>query len=60
LAVTTDRKTLIYTRTFFFGGANNILFPVESYVQLKNYFDQLHKQDNHSIALKQSVATASN
>ena len=60
LAVTTDRKTLIYTRTFFFGGANNILFPVESYGQLKNYFDQLHKQDNHSIALKQSVATASN
>jgi hypothetical protein len=60
LAVTSDGKTLIYTRSFFFGGAGNVLFPVESYSQLKNYFDQLHKQDNHSIALKQGAATASN
>ena len=60
LAVTSDGKTLIYTRHFFFGGGGNVLFPIDSYTQLKNYFDQLHKQDNHSIALKQSAATASN
>ena len=60
LAVTSDGKTLIYTRNFFFGGGGNVLFPVTSYTPLKNYFDQLHKQDNHSIALKQSAATASN
>jgi hypothetical protein len=60
LAVTKDGKTLVYTRTFFFGGAGNVLFPVESYAQLKNYFDELHKQDNHSIALKQGPVTASN
>ena len=60
LSVTSDGKTLIYTRTFFFGGAGNVLFPVESYPQLKAYFDQLHKQDSHSIALKQGTATASN
>ena len=60
LSVTSDGKTLIYTRNFFFGGAGNVLFPVESYPQLKAYFDQLHKQDNHSLALKQSAAPASN
>jgi len=60
LAVTSDGKTMVYTRTFFFGGGGNVLFPVQSYQQLKAYFDQLHKQDNHSIALKQSAATASN
>jgi len=60
LSVTADGKTLIYTRNFFFGGGGNVLFPVDSYTPLKNYFDQLHKQDNHSIALKQGAATASN
>jgi hypothetical protein len=60
LSVTSDGKTLIYTRNFFFGGGGNVLFPVDTYTPLKNYFDQLHKQDNHSIALKQGAATASN
>jgi Domain of Unknown Function with PDB structure (DUF3857)/Transglutaminase-like superfamily len=60
LAVTSDGKTLVYTRTFFFGGGGNVLFPVDSYAPLRNYFDQLHKQDSHSIALKQGAATASN
>lgn len=60
LAVTGDGKTLVYTRNFFFGGGGNVLFPQESYSQLKAYFDQLHKQDNHSIALKQGAPTASN
>lgn len=60
LAVTTDNKTLVYKRTFYFGGGGNVLFPVETYPQIKAYFDQLHKQDNHSIALKQGAATASN
>lgn len=56
VAASTDGTLLIYKRNFFFGGGNNILFPVEAYSQLKNYFEMLHKQDNHSIALKQ-VAT---
>jgi hypothetical protein len=29
---------------------------VEAYGPLKNYFEMMHKQDNHTIALKQ-VAT---
>ena len=53
LGVTKDGKTLVYKRNFFFGGAGTILFPVNSYAQLKNYFDVLHKQDNHTVTLKQ-------
>lgn len=55
LGASTDGTLLTYKRNFFFGGGNSILFPVESYAPVKNYFDVLHKQDNHSIALKQAT-----
>jgi hypothetical protein len=57
ISASTDGTLLIYKRNFFFGGANTIFFPVESYGPIKNYFDTLHKQDNHSIALKQTATT---
>jgi hypothetical protein len=57
-AVTQDGRTLIYKRTFYFGGGDNILFPTASYPRLKSYFDQLHTQDNHTITLKQAVVAA--
>ena len=57
LSASTDGSLLVYKRTFFFGGANSILFPPESYGPIKNYFDTMHKQDNHSIALKQAATT---
>jgi len=56
IMASTDGSLLLYKRKFFFGGDGSIVFPVESYGPLKNYFDVMHKQDNHSIALKQ-VAT---
>ncbi|HET9478608.1 MAG TPA: DUF3857 and transglutaminase domain-containing protein, partial [Pyrinomonadaceae bacterium] len=57
LSVTSDGKMLVYKRTFYFGGGNAVLFPVETYPAVKAYFDQLHKQDNHIIALKQAAAS---
>ncbi|HEX6284339.1 MAG TPA: hypothetical protein VFZ71_05665, partial [Pyrinomonadaceae bacterium] len=57
LSVTSDGKVLVYKRTFFFGGGGAVLFPVETYPAVKAYFDQLHKQDNHSLALKQAAAS---
>jgi transglutaminase-like putative cysteine protease len=57
LAVTKDGKVLIYKRSFFFGGGGMILFQVGTYNQLKNFFDTLHKQDNHTVALKQIAAS---
>jgi len=35
-----------------------VLFPVESYPAMKAYWDQLNKQDSHSIALKQAVVSS--
>jgi len=55
-SVTADGKTLIYKRSFFFGGGGNIYFPVTSYPQLKNYFGAVHKEDGHTITLKQAAA----
>ena len=55
VSVTGDNSLLVYNRQFFFGGMNSILFPVDAYSSLKNYFDMMHKQDNHTIALKQTA-----
>jgi hypothetical protein len=59
--VTQDGRTLIYTRKFYFGkgGDNTLRFPVNSYANLKNYFDEVNKHDGHTIALKQGAASAS-
>ena len=56
LATTTDGSALIYKRSFFFGGNGSILYPVESYTAVKNYFDTVQKQDGHTIALKQAAS----
>ena len=55
LAASADGSLLVYKRSFFFGGGGGILYPVESYTNVKNYFDTVHKQDSHSIALKQTA-----
>jgi len=57
VSVTGDNSLLVYNRQFFFGGMNSILFPVDAYSSLKNYFDMMHKQDNHTIALKQTAVS---
>jgi hypothetical protein len=54
MAVTKDETTLIYNRNFFFGGHDSVLFPVDTYPQLKTVFDEVHKADNHIITLKQT------
>ena len=46
-------NTMKYKRKFFFGGGNNVLFPVKAYDALKFLFDNFHKADAHTITLKQ-------
>lgn len=58
VGITKDGRTLIYKRSFYFGGGGQILFPVGSYALLKTFFDTLHKQDNHTITLKQAAVAA--
>ena len=57
MGITTDKTMLIYDRSFFFGGNEAVLFPVENYKGLKQLFDEIHKADNHMITLKPAVAT---
>jgi hypothetical protein len=52
LSVTKDGKMLVYKRNFYFGAGGALTYPVSSYPLLKDYFDALYKQDNHTIALK--------
>jgi len=56
LALTTDKKTLVYKRSFFFGANDALLFPIAGYDQLKGYFDALNKRDNYTVALRQSAS----
>lgn len=57
MGITQDQKTLVVRREFFFGGGGNIVFPAASYNQLKTLFDLLHKNDEHTITLKQAAAS---
>jgi len=54
MGATKDERTLVYFRSFFFGGNGTILFPAERYVAVKQLFDQINKADNHTITLKQN------
>jgi hypothetical protein len=64
ILATKDQHSLLYKRKFFFGGGgtslDRLLYPATNYNQLKTFFDTLHKQDSHTITLKQGAATASN
>lgn len=64
VGLSNDKRLLVYKRSFYFGAGaddfNRLRFPASSYGQLKEYFDVVHKQDNHTITLKQAAATAAN
>jgi hypothetical protein len=60
-AVSQDKRTLVYTRKFHFNPRNDsgmLVFPPDSYGQLKRYFDEVHRQDGHTISLKQASGAA--
>ncbi|MBC8031854.1 MAG: DUF3857 domain-containing protein [Pyrinomonadaceae bacterium] len=56
MGVTKDNSALIYNRSFSFGGQSILLFPPETYADMKRLFDELNKSDNHTIALRQTTA----
>jgi transglutaminase-like putative cysteine protease len=55
IGVTKDQRTLSYKRQFRFTG---MLFPKNTYPNLKRAFDAAHQVDNHTITLKQATAAA--
>jgi hypothetical protein len=60
IAVAENGRTLVLKRKFFFGGNDGILFPATSYTPLKSIFEMIHKNDNHTITLKQVATQAAN
>lgn len=55
IGVTQDQRALSYKRQFRFTG---MLFPKDTYQNLKRAFDASHRVDNHTITLKQGTAAA--
>ncbi len=53
IAISADKKMLKYTRNFFFGGRNQILFPKAAYDPMKRLFDAFETASSHSIAIRQ-------
>jgi hypothetical protein len=58
IGASTEGNLVLYKRSFKFGLGGSLFFPVESYPQLKAFFDELNKRDNHTVTLKQGAATA--
>jgi hypothetical protein len=56
LTVAADGRTLVYQRNFVMGRKRMIIFPTASYPQLKNVFDSIHQQDDHTILLREEGA----
>jgi hypothetical protein len=55
IGVTEDQRALSYKRQFRFTG---MIFPKDTYQNLKRAFDASHQVDNHTITLKQGTAAA--
>jgi transglutaminase-like putative cysteine protease len=54
-----EGHAITYRRSFFFGRGGTILFSVDQYAELKDYFDLLHQLDNYTITLKQTASAGS-
>lgn len=53
IGVDKEQTFMTYNRNFHFGGGGATLFPVTAYQPLKNMFDLFHKNDTHTITLRQ-------
>jgi hypothetical protein len=51
-------RALIVHRKFFFGWPKPLMFAATNYDQIKALFEVVHQNDNHTITLKQTAATA--
>ena len=65
LSVTKDGRTMVYKRLFTFNSrtaeGSPMLLSSNGYAQVKAFFDEIHKQDSHTVSLEQGApATASN
>ena len=57
LQMTRDHRKLTYGRKFTWGNQGAIMFAAEAYPQMKQIFEFIHRQDNHTLALRQGSAS---
>lgn len=55
IAVTNDKRTVIYKRDFSFGNGGNLKFDRESYPALKGLFEVFYRDNSHALTLRQST-----
>jgi hypothetical protein len=53
IGVSKDKKRLVYSRSFIFGGKNLINFDRKSYAALTGLFNAFHKANAHALTLRQ-------
>lgn len=58
IGVSADKCSLVYKRSFMFGGGGNLRFQTGSYLALKKLFEAFHRANTHSMTLRQTAATA--
>lgn len=56
LAKRPDGTRVEMTRELTFGGDGRLQFPAASYNALKMFFDQVHKNDGHTLSLRRAAA----
>jgi hypothetical protein len=59
MAITNDKKFLVYKRDFSFGNGGNLVFETRSYQALKGLFDAFSKGNSHAVTLRQAAAQTS-
>lgn len=50
-----EKRLLSYQRFFNFGNGGSLLYPKDSYQQIKPIFDMIQERDKHVVTLKQKV-----
>jgi hypothetical protein len=53
--MTRGSSELILERDLTFGKDGSLVFPADTYPQIKRIFDEIQKRDGHTISLKQAV-----
>lgn len=51
-----DESFIQYDRKLEFGKSGGVIFPAESYKQLKAVFDFMHQQDHHTLTLREGAS----
>ena len=61
LQVTSDKKKVMYSRKFSWGGKGTLVIPAQNYKGVKQVFDFVQEQDHHVLTLlKQGGASGGN